>query len=987
MPETKHPRRAEEKGKPIEEIETLERPEGATAAMPLGRRISVAASRAAARLEAGQLFGSYRLIGLLGQGGFGQVWEAESVETGRRLALKVLTQGPETSPEMLKRFEREGRLAASLNHPHCVYVLGAETIEGFPTIAMELMAQGTLQDLLKERGPLRVMEVVDCALDILEGLEAAHTLGILHRDLKPSNCFLDETGHVKIGDFGLSKSLDVDTKLTVEGSFMGTPSYAAPEQVRGASVDFRADLYAFGATLYALLTGHPPFEGRDLGAVLSKILTEEPTSFENHGVRVPRGLQKVILRLLAKDPERRYGGLAALRVALLPFSSGGLTASGVPRRLGAFLVDLAPFTILKLVLGVTLLAGQGVAGITRLEGILFVVLFLYFSLTEARWGRSPGKALFGLRVSGVSENPVTTRQMLVRTAVFLLLYQGEDLATFVRSSFSPDADLARGAPWLALLQIAGFIALFAPMRRRNGFAGLHELASGTRVRIVGRREAVTIPASEAMEATTEARGFGPFEPIGTLWDARSEGLFVARDPALKRLVWIHRFADATEAPALSRLAQHRPGRLRWLQGGRGAENWDAYEAPGGTALEEWVARRGSLTWREMREVLLGVARMQEAMLTEAEDGRSLSLSRLWIDAAGRSRLVDFPVSQRAESAPIPLERWRRFLHQVLLFGLEGRCLSEEELGDVRPRAAFPEHARPLIERICRADETLTPSALAEEVRSLRMHSAELTRPQRLAALLIPVAVPLGVSAFALLLNAFLLRVVPDWVELFKAKGRIEALEALQERSDAEARETREAIRVLLAASHARARGSEQMRQVLAALPGQTQETLEAAARDYPNPTEEEISLARQRTSLPERADARYGEGNITLRWSKAPGELTPSGLATNLLHFLGTIAPLALLLSPFFRGGFILYLLGLTVQKADGRRAGRGRCLLRSLLTWSPFAVFLEPLGFTPLAMPGLLFALVGLAGAAYAAIRPERGLQDILLGTRLVPR
>jgi eukaryotic-like serine/threonine-protein kinase len=217
--------------------------------------------------EAGRTFGSYRLIRELGRGGFGRVWEAESLENVRRLALKVITETQAASPEVLQRFEREGRLAASLNHPNCVYIFGAEEVDGYPVITMELMPGGTLQDLLRQRGRLPAKEAVDLILDVIEGLEAAHNAGILHRDVKPSNCFLDENGKAKIGDFGLSKTLELDSNVTISGAFIGTPSYASPEQVRGREIDFRSDIYSVGATLYALLTGEPPFVAKQTGEV------------------------------------------------------------------------------------------------------------------------------------------------------------------------------------------------------------------------------------------------------------------------------------------------------------------------------------------------------------------------------------------------------------------------------------------------------------------------------------------------------------------------------------------------------------------------------------------------------------------------------------------------------------------------------------------------------------------------------------------------
>ena len=150
-------------------------------------------------------FGGYRISRLLGKGGMGAVYEAEDLASGRRVALKVLGHSLD-SPETRKRFIREGRLAASINHPNSVYVYGTEEIEGAPVITMELVPGGTLHERVKAGGAMPVAEAVDAILQIIAGLEAAHAVGILHRDIKPSNCFIDPSGTVKVGDFGLSIS-------------------------------------------------------------------------------------------------------------------------------------------------------------------------------------------------------------------------------------------------------------------------------------------------------------------------------------------------------------------------------------------------------------------------------------------------------------------------------------------------------------------------------------------------------------------------------------------------------------------------------------------------------------------------------------------------------------------------------------------------------------------------------------------------------------
>ena len=293
-----------------------------TTLTPPGALRSPSGGGPGANLASGQTFGSYRIVRLLGRGGMGDVYEAEQIEQGRRVALKVLSQRL-TDPRDRARFLREGQLAASISHPHSVYIFGSEEIAGTPVIAMELLTGGTLKDRVRDRGPLPPAEAVDAILQIIAGLDAAQAGGILHRDIKPANCFIDRDGTVKVGDFGLSISTTARdaTQLTKIGGFQGTPQFAAPEQLKGEPLDVRADIYAVGATLNYLLTGQPPFDDGDLMTLLTRIATEVPRSPRGLQPRVPRGLAAAVLRCLAKDRTARPPTYAALDEALRPFGS------------------------------------------------------------------------------------------------------------------------------------------------------------------------------------------------------------------------------------------------------------------------------------------------------------------------------------------------------------------------------------------------------------------------------------------------------------------------------------------------------------------------------------------------------------------------------------------------------------------------------------------------------------------------------------------
>jgi eukaryotic-like serine/threonine-protein kinase len=354
----------------------------------------------------GQPFGPYRVDRLLGRGGMGEVYEAEHLEHGRRVALKVLGHRL-AGPDDRARFLREGQLAASISHPNTVYIFGSEEISGTPVISMELVAGGTLKDRVERDGPLKPSAAVDAILDVIAGLDAAQAGGILHRDIKPSNCFVDPEGRVKVGDFGLSIStLARDVGQRVElGGFQGTPQYAAPEQLKGQPLDLRADIYAVGATLYFLLTGHAPFEDRDLTTLVSRVTTETPASPRASRRGVPHGLAAIVVRCLAKQRADRPASYAELEEALRPFSSAAPTAAPLGLRLVAGGIDwlllaaaTVPLTlvpVLKFTPPASVDFSVSYTGATERDATLLakvlvcLITFLYYALLEGsvtpRW--------------------------------------------------------------------------------------------------------------------------------------------------------------------------------------------------------------------------------------------------------------------------------------------------------------------------------------------------------------------------------------------------------------------------------------------------------------------------------------------------------------------------------------------------------------------------------------------------------------------------
>src|SRR5215471_282443 len=245
---------------------------------------------------AGQRFGPYQIVRPIGKGGMGQVYEAEETDSGRRVAVKILSRGIGDEEER-GRFLQEGRLAASLSHPNTVYVFGTTEVQGFPVIAMELAPSGTLKDLVVPGAPMTPAAAADAILQVIAGLEAAASIGILHRDIKPSNCFVAADGRVLVGDFGLSIATLARASATDgPGMILGTPGFASPEQLRGEALDVRSDIYSVGATIYYLLTGKTPFDHPDVRTMMARVATEAAPALTASRPDVPSRLGSVVAK-------------------------------------------------------------------------------------------------------------------------------------------------------------------------------------------------------------------------------------------------------------------------------------------------------------------------------------------------------------------------------------------------------------------------------------------------------------------------------------------------------------------------------------------------------------------------------------------------------------------------------------------------------------------------------------------------------------------
>lgn len=271
----------------------------------------------------------FAVQGALGRGGMATVYEAHDLRLRQRVAVKVLAPAFAADPGAVERFLREARAVVALRNRHVVRVLDAGTLPyGAPYLVMEFLDGQNLGAVLASEGPLPFPNVVEYALQALEALAEAHRSGIVHRDLKPDNLMLvrgeDGLSLVKIIDFGISKLIGPEftlKNLTLDSSFLGSPLYASPEQLRDTGkVDARTDIWSLGVVMYELLTGRAPFDGRSPAALMAAINTATPLRVDDLRGDVPKELANAVMRCLEKDVERRYPSAQDLAVALCAFA-------------------------------------------------------------------------------------------------------------------------------------------------------------------------------------------------------------------------------------------------------------------------------------------------------------------------------------------------------------------------------------------------------------------------------------------------------------------------------------------------------------------------------------------------------------------------------------------------------------------------------------------------------------------------------------------
>ncbi len=924
--------------------------------------------------------GGFRLLRELGRGGMGVVYHAEELSSGRVVALKVLVADEEVSEEAFERFRRESRMAASISDSHCVFVYGAHQVEGAPAIAMELCPGETLEHRLAKGVPIPIETAVRWTLEILEGLEAAHRFGVVHRDVKPSNCFITQDDHVKVGDFGLSRSLDSDIRLTQSGAFLGSPLYASPEQVKGRDTDLRSDIYSCGATLYALLGGRAPYHGSNIGEVLARILSESPPRLHSLRPDVSPELEKVVARAMERDPAKRFQDHAAFRAALDPFVASEIVPAGRMLRVAAFVLDQM---LTSMLVSFTMLVGASQSwawtemdpthtGRLRSFGFtLGIAAFpmLYFSLFEGLAGATPGKWILGQRVVEVRTRRTSLPRCLLRSIVY---FAANFVAISILYRVATDQKMYGACFYGAA--IVNYSTLASSMRRRNGFRGLHELASGTRVVQVRSpfarvQDSLPVPVQASVAAEGWPADLAPYVIESSLGETTAGVLLQGADQSLGRTVWIHARKGEAGAAGDARRALARPTRLRWLDAVRRGEFlFEVFEAPGGASLSACIAQGARFDWATSRRILAALA--DEL----AHDSRPACIEQVWIDRTRNARLLDEPIGKQGCALRSPIE---------LLSDAARLLVPDRGLLPLGGAYANLEEARRDLEGLARRPTRLTPAGRAGQM--------------AVAALAPAIAL-----AFITLSMFALADPIDRFVECLRCIEQLRAQDAAPppaERMDDDDRKAREIVIAALQGSPWMANFSSRLK------PAQLEVQSRALAA-HPVTSAEEVAWARERivarpfhggggdgdaatadigpdSKVSVSPDAKVGIREA--RWKVIP--MFIAGAA-------GVWGVLSTLLALAFRGGLSLRLFGTGVRTKRGAQASRLRCGWRSLIVWIPLTT-LYGIGarlasgdhFVPGAAIVLVTALVHAACVGYAVWHPSRGMQDRLAGTQLVPR
>jgi serine/threonine-protein kinase len=261
----------------------------------------------------GQTFGKCKIVRYIGKGGMGTVWLGEHLFLRRAVAIKILHNDLSNDPEEMARFEREAIAAARLDHENIVRIHDVDEDHGRPFIVNEYVDGEDLEEVIRKKSPLPVLRALNITRIVAKALEHSHAMGVVHRDIKPGNILIGRDGRIKITDFGLAREVGHQEVPLADGTVLGTPFFASPEQIMGLPADGRTDIYSLGVTLYTMLTGRRPFGGRSPDSVVKKHLEASRPSPRLWRTTLSKPIEHLVMKMMAIKPEDRFPTARALR--------------------------------------------------------------------------------------------------------------------------------------------------------------------------------------------------------------------------------------------------------------------------------------------------------------------------------------------------------------------------------------------------------------------------------------------------------------------------------------------------------------------------------------------------------------------------------------------------------------------------------------------------------------------------------------------------
>jgi len=958
------------------------------------RPMQNAAQRGKFQYAKGFQIGKFTIEGPLGKGAMGEVYEAIDGETDRRVALKILPAKVVATADRKSRFLSEGKLAASIRHPNSLFIFDADEADGVLYIAMELCSGGNLRELVERDGALEQKKAVDLIIQICQGLSAAQSAGVIHRDIKPANCFLAHQDKVIVGDYGLSvSSLDINAaQLNEDGSFVGTPAFASPEQIRGQELDLRADIYSVGASLFYLLSGQTPFEGYSVKSLFTAIQEKDPEPLINRAPKTSKGLINIISRCLQKDLAKRYQDYDELIADLEQFSSKALMPASPPRRILAGFIDILLcqyiFRLVKLVIPFGWLD----------EPALDVLLILFTGVLEGTRGVTPGKALLKIRVQDQRGAVPGLGRGLLRATIFYFSVLFIDL-------------LALYVPTAAYFFPFAFCWIFLPARKHNSWSAFHDIL--TRSKVVGKN----VP-NRRISDVKSALGSGPFDhrlgPYRTNLEysnTMKEGtVLLGFDPQLDRKVWIRVRATAAPDIPIARRDLTVPFYLRWLNSKRSpTQSWDVYEALEGAPLIAATADANQ-PWAVVRNWLSDFVEASEFFLENEESSEPLTADRIWVTSEGWLVWLDFPAPGIKPSTD-PLERpaYPNDLigTQDLLLEL-GEMVSNGSGDDFQPRypLVFSKFQKQLKKKSI--NSLIELKSLTTE---FYQKSVELNRIHRMKMMALFVLYPLvagfAFAFIALETNAYLEENHPQYELAFLCLDTLREYGQAERPLPSQAEEREWALKTYLAGP------------LRTSLPDTTKFLSDFEI--IPPRVLTQFCDVLASTEEPGKEQIQRATEILSDLLSSSPtggGARIVRNFYSTAMFWFFRIVLFWILLGVLFKGGVMYRVFGIAVVNRQGLEASRIRLTVRTLLAWSPilltwfWLLLLSPyrdlsnsvylsgiyksfyyldgqfllaiLHYHP--VPLLMLAVFSIGGL-WALVHPDRGLHDRIAGTYLVPR